>query len=81
VLMPWVAAETRADAIARSHVEVPDDWPVVVINHGNVSKFPLGTAKSNPLGFGLLLTVFCALAFFLMWIDRTGRGFRRNLPD
>jgi hypothetical protein len=76
VLMPWAAAETRADAIAKFDVEIPEDWPVVAINHGKVHEFPLGTVRSNPFGFGSLLTLFCALGFVVSWLDHTGRGFR-----
>lgn len=77
VLAPWTGALTREDAIAKfPNVEIPAEWPVVVIGHGKASEFRFGTIESNPIGFGLTLTAFCALHFLIFWADFTGRGIR-----
>ena len=72
---PWIGARHREDA---SHhfrrLQIPDDWDVVVVGGGKVSRWYLGTITDNPIGFVIctLILVACAI-----WTHRLYRQVRR----
>lgn len=61
-LAAWLAAERREDALAKFGKPVPEDWPYVVVEHGEVKEWKLGTVRDNPFGFGACAAVFLGAA-------------------
>jgi hypothetical protein len=56
---PWSSSLDASEAARRYPGRVDPSWRAVLVNHGNVSEWRLGTPKQNPVPYS-----FCSAALF-----------------
>ena len=67
---PWVAARTPEDTMELYGISVPEEWRAVVVEHGHVYEWPLGTISQNPWGFAAWTMLLASCLGFLYWSVR-----------
>lgn len=76
VWAPWRHAMSRQVALDRyPDIQIPEEWRVVVVNHGEPHQWHFGTVEENPLGYAICTILFIATfarVFLISW--------RRGIP-
>jgi len=82
----WESVEPRRAVTQRSpHLHVPENWELVVINHGKVSEWKFGRMSDHPVVAALCISsliVGVVLALAMRWVryrllckeEKTARG-------
>ena len=66
---PWPSAMPRKVAVEKyPDIQIPEDWDVVLVNHGHASEWHLGTCDENPLSYGVCTLMFFGSLGCLFWL-------------
>ena len=78
----WESARTREETLRLfPESNIPIGWKAVLMNHGVVHEWKLGTVSQNPIGFILctfLLASILAVLFWSIWFAARLKGFKRG---
>jgi hypothetical protein len=69
---PWLTAMTRDEALAAYDQPVPESWQAVIMGHGTLTRWRLGTIDENPWGFAACTLVLIGCVIFLLFSVRFG---------
>jgi hypothetical protein len=71
---PWTASLTVAQATKQYPGQIDPLWRAVIVEHGKVSEWRLGTPRQNPVAFGVCTAaLFSALVYLIasiIWMER-----------
>jgi hypothetical protein len=64
---PWLAAIPASKAISLYGEKIPTTWKAVVMDHGQIHQWKLGTIEQNTIGFIVCSLILATILTFLFW--------------
>jgi hypothetical protein len=75
---PWISALSSEEAAQKYPDKIPPAWRAVVVQHGNITEWRLGTPAQNPVGFSLCTVALFSAVIYLVgstyYIKRHEKG-------
>jgi hypothetical protein len=64
---PWLAAIPASEAISLYGEKIPTTWKAVVMDHGQIHQWKLGTIEQNKISFTVCSLMLAAILAFIFW--------------